>query len=234
MGSKSRFTKELLSIILENREDNQWYVEPFVGGMNMISEVSGNRIANDNNPYLISMWNALLTGWEPPLEVSKEDWKNCRDNKDLHLPAFVGWCGFNCSYSGVFFGGYAGKTKTKLGTIRDYQAEAHKNINKQLEKLQGVEINYGDYRDLRIPHNSIIYCDPPYKGTSSYKTGDFNHEEFWNWCDEMTNYGNKVFVSEYSAPNGWRAVWYKEVKSSLSANGKSGGSKLSMECLFTK
>jgi DNA adenine methylase len=41
-----------------------------------------------------------------------------------------------------------------------------------------------------------------------------------------------VFVSEYNAPNDFVCLWAKEAKSSLSANGKIGGSKISVERLF--
>lgn len=41
-----------------------------------------------------------------------------------------------------------------------------------------------------------------------------------------------MFVSEYSAPDDFVCVWSQEVKSSLSANGKAGGNKLSVERLF--
>lgn len=44
MGSKARHAKELLPIILKDRKPGQWYVEPFVGGANMIDKVDGNRI----------------------------------------------------------------------------------------------------------------------------------------------------------------------------------------------
>ena len=43
MGSKARHAKELLPIILANRTEGQWYVEPFVGGANMIAKVEGLR-----------------------------------------------------------------------------------------------------------------------------------------------------------------------------------------------
>ena len=33
MGSKNRYYKEILPIILHNRRDGQCYVEPFVGGV---------------------------------------------------------------------------------------------------------------------------------------------------------------------------------------------------------
>ena len=37
MGSKARFAKDLLPIILKDRQPNQVYLEPFAGGMNMSS-----------------------------------------------------------------------------------------------------------------------------------------------------------------------------------------------------
>ena len=43
MGSKARFAKEMLPIILRDRTAEQWYIEPFAGGMNAICEVGGKR-----------------------------------------------------------------------------------------------------------------------------------------------------------------------------------------------
>lgn len=40
MGSKARHAKELLPIILKDHTPDMWYVEPFVGGANMIDKVS--------------------------------------------------------------------------------------------------------------------------------------------------------------------------------------------------
>ena len=39
MGSKARHAKELLPIILKDHTPDMWYVEPFVGGANMIDKV---------------------------------------------------------------------------------------------------------------------------------------------------------------------------------------------------
>ena len=41
MGSKNRIAKHILPIILKDRIENQYYVEPFVGGANMIDKVDG-------------------------------------------------------------------------------------------------------------------------------------------------------------------------------------------------
>lgn len=232
MGSKARFTKEILPIILKDRLPEQTYVEPFAGGMNMIAEVDGKRIANDIHTELIEMWEALVCDdWIPNAFIEREHYNRIRANKKDYEPWLVGWVGFNCSYSGKYFGGYAGKVKTKIGTERNYQAEARKNIDKQKPKLKGVVFTNKKYTELEIPNNSIIYCDPPYRNTTKYNT-EFNHNLFWDWVREKSKQGNKVYVSEYTAPNDFVCVWEKEAKSSLSANGVIGGSKISLERLF--
>ena len=99
--------------------------------------------------------------------------------------------------------------------------------------MLGVQFENKDYTELEIPANSIIYCDIPYQGTKQYSISkDFNHSKFWNWCIEKAKQGHTVFVSEYNAPDDFECVWQKEAKSSLSANGKIGGNKLSVEKLF--
>jgi len=230
MGSKGRISKEILPIILKDRKPGQCYVEPMAGGFNLICKVGGNRIASDCNKYLIALFVALQSGWKP-YKVCKEKHKEVRENKNLFPDYLVGWIGFACSYSGVFFGGYAGKTFTKTGIVRDYQEEAIKNAEKQTKEIAGINIFNCDYWELEIPPESIIYCDPPYKETSGYKV-KFDHDAFWEWCRQKTKEGHQVFISEYNAPKDFVCVWSKELSSSLSANGKSGGNKKSTERLF--
>ena len=230
MGSKARFAKEMLPIILKGRTIDQYYVEPFCGGMNMICEVKGKRIANDIHYHLIQMWRELVGGWIPK-KITKEEYSEIKSNQSKYPSYLVGWVGFNCSYSGKWFGGFAGETKTKIGTVRDYQDEAINNVVKQVEKLKGVIFQNKPYYELELPPNSIVYCDPPYKGTTGYKDG-FNHTEFWEWCRKKSKENHSIFISEYNAPEDFECVWQKEAKSSLSANGKIGGNKISIEKLF--
>lgn len=233
MGSKNRHAKELLPIILKHRKEGQWYVEPFVGGANMIDKVEGKRIGNDYHKELISMWNRLQSNWNPPEFISKEEHKDIRVNKVKYPPELVGWVGFNCSYSGVYFGGYAGKTNTKTGLIRDYQSEAIRNVKKQLLNLKGVLFLNKSYDKILLKKPCVIYCDPPYENTSGYKNeSGFDHVKFWQWCRDMAEFGHHIFISEYNAPEDFTCVWEKKVNSQLSANGKSGGSKDSIEKLF--
>lgn len=53
MGSKNRIAKHILPIMLKDRKEGQYWVEPFVGGANMIDKVKGNRIGADFNEYVI-------------------------------------------------------------------------------------------------------------------------------------------------------------------------------------
>ena len=234
MGSKKRFAKELLPIILKDRKPEQWYIEPMVGGANMIDKVDGKRIGSDYNEDLINLLNGLSNGWTPKESYTKEDYikaKNGFNNCKIE----TGYISINCSFGGKYWGRFAGKSNTKQG-VRDYTNEAYKNVCKQAPLLKDVEFINCSYQDLEIPQNSMIYCDPPYANTYSdiegYGKLNFNHIDFWEWCRVKTKQGHKVFVSEYKAPEDFKCVWEKETKSSLSANGKSGGNKLSTEKLF--
>jgi len=239
MGSKARFAKHILPIILDGQDESQWYVEPFCGGMNMIDKVQGKRIANDNNKYLIELWKGLILDLDRPTDISKEYYSDVRtsynENDGRYSDFIIGWVGFVASANGRFFeGGYSGVSNTKTGKVRDYIDESIRNINKQAPSLNDVIFSNVDYRELVIPYNSIIYCDIPYQGTKQYSTSkNFDHDEFWNWARNMSKYGHTVYVSEYNAPDDFICVWEKETKSSLSANGVSGGNKESVERLFT-
>jgi len=228
MGSKARIAKHILPIILKNRLPNQWYVEPFCGGCNCVDKVTGNRIASDSNIYLIALLKELSKGWIPP-KIDKDMYAKLRLTPHCFPHALVGWAGIGCSYSGKWFGGFAGETKTKIGTVRDYQLEAINNVLEQ--NFDGILFFNNVYYKLLIPENSIIYCDPPYANTTEYSKA-FDHEKFWTWCRNKTEQGHSVFISEYKAPDDFECVWEKEVKSSLSANGRIGGSKKSIEKLF--
>ena len=107
MGSKNRHAKNLLPFILQKRKPGQVYVEPFVGGFNMIDKVLNPRIGGDNHFYLIELFKAVQTGWKPPVEVSFSEYQKVKGNKDKYPPEYVGFIGFGCSYSGKWFGGYA-------------------------------------------------------------------------------------------------------------------------------
>lgn len=246
MGSKARIAKHILPIMLAECEKHgitKW-VEPFVGGANMIDKVPENleRIGYDNNRYLIDMYvHAQSFGIDYPVDISKEVYDKIRNAYNTNTndidsqvvdDSYIGWVGFMASANGRFFdGGYSGKSQTKIGTVRDYVSESVRGFEKQLPNIQTVKFINNSFENLTF-ENCLIYCDPPYKGTKTYNTSrNFNYENFYEWCRKQAK-NNIVFVSEYDAPDDFECVWEQEVKSSLSANGKIGGSKVSVEKLF--
>lgn len=74
----------------------------------------------------------------------------------------------------------------------------------QLQHLQQLEFYSQSYELIPIKENSIIYCDPPYRGTGEYD-GPFDHDHFLNWCSEQKC---PVFISEYNiAHPDFRPIW---------------------------
>lgn len=59
----------------------------------------------------------------------------------------------------------------------------------------------GDYREVEILPDSVIYLDPPYFSTKPYKGSDksriFDHEALYGWCEEQTAL---VLISEFWMP----------------------------------
>ncbi len=225
MGSKSKLAKELLPIILKGRKPDQPYVEPFIGGANIFDKVTNPRIGNDLHPHLIPLLIAMRDGWTPPIEITEEDYKFAQTLKGTSGgDPIIGYIGFQLSYGGKWFGGYRRDSEGK----RNYSIEAYNNTVKQAHLLKGASLCNMFYLDLEIPDNSIIYCDPPYAGTTSYKN-KMNHDVFWEWSRLMKELGHSVFISEYTAPEDFECIWSKEVNNTLD---KDTGSKQGVERLF--
>lgn len=219
MGSKLRIAKYILPIILKDRKDGQYYVEPFCGGCNTIDKVKGLRIGNDKNKFLISMWKYLCNGIKFPIKISKETYSYYRNiyrgNESISDDdmAMIGWIGFMGSFNGRFFdGGYSGHNVKQ----RDYISEQIRNTLSQIDNLKDIQWHSEDYANLIIPNNSIVYCDIPYQGTKQYEISkNFDYVRFWEWSRQKVNEGHKVFVSEYYAPNDFVCIWEHELKTSI-------------------
>lgn len=226
MGSKNRIAKELIPIITKDLKPNQWYVEPFVGGANMIDKIEHPyKLGADNNKYLIALLKAVQNGQELPEYINKDEYIAVKTNKDNYPDWYVGFVGFVSSFRAKFFGGYSGYCTTKTGIQRNYIKERINNILKQ--NLDGIKLVCSAYDALDIPANSIIYCDPPYNGTTKYKDS-FDSDAFWQWCRDKAKEGHTVYVSEYNAPEDFKCIWEKQINSNLG-----GTSKTATEKLFT-
>ena len=222
-GGKQRISKQIVEVLNEYRKDNQPLVEPFVGGCNIISKMSGERYCYDINEYLIEMYKAVQNGWTPPAIITEEEYDYIRNNKDKDKP-LTGFVGIGCSYSGKWFGGYA---RNKTG--RNYCLNAHNSILKQLNEIRDIKFDCKDYKDLEFD-DCLIYCDPPYKDTTKYPIiGEFNTEEFWNVMRNWSK-NNIVIISEYEAPYDFECI--KEINTKTDIRNRSGKRENRVERLF--
>ena len=102
------------------------------------------------------------------------------------------------------------------GDLQSLQSlESLENLGR-LQSLQSLESLQGDYKTISIPTDKsyVIYCDPPYKNTSSY-LDDFNHEDFYKWALKQDN----CYISEYNMPDSFVRIALKSKLSLLSATG---------------
>ena len=237
MGSKARHGKEILDAILDDLDCIKTdisiaydWVEPFVGGGNMIEKTIGvfkNRIGFEINGHVVELLKATRDGWQPPINISEEEYLRCRAIKNSTPDKHIGFVGIAASYAGRWFEGYA-RGKNKNGTRRNYVEESSKQLIKSARLIAGCEFYQSDYRDINILSPSIIYCDPPYSGAKQYGK-QFNKDEFVSWAIQKKNDGHKVYVSEYEMPNNFTPIWEKQCPSSLTKN---KGAKTAVERLF--
>lgn len=225
MGSKKKIAKEILDIILKDRTD-EVFVDVFCGGCNLLEKVPPHipRIGNDNNKYLINMWKHLQEGWQPPLNMTEEEYKDIRLHKEnKYAYSLVSFAGFLCSFGGKWFGGFSKNKKND-----NYCKRGRNVLLKQIVNLKDVTFYNLDYYAIPLPEKAIIYCDPPYRNVTKYKDS-FNHDRFYDWCREKHKQGYKIYISEYDMPEDFKCIWSKEITSTLNKNKKD----LKTEKLFT-
>lgn len=237
MGSKNRIAKHIVPIIHTfmtcYRIDT--YVEPFVGGANVIDKISAtHKFGFDKNKYLIALLQRVQSGKELYGEVSKELYDKARTAFNSgDTSEFEDWeignIGFLASYNGRWFdGGYAkpGYEVTKTGKrYRDYFREATDNILNQAPDLKDIQFECRDYKDCLNKFDGsdplLIYCDPPYQNTKQYKNAsDFDYDEFWQTMREWSE-KHVVLISEQTAPEDFNSVWVQDVSRSIKAADKS-------------
>lgn len=215
VGSKRRLAKDIAPI-LQNAIDNwggcKGYIEPFVGGANMICNIRcDNRVGYDDHKYLIALLKHIQESTaDLPLTYDEEFYNQVRDDKDAYSDWLVGLVGFS-TYGAKWFGGYPRGFKNDGITPRDEVDEMIRNLKTQAPLLNGIAFDCMDFREIDELEGYVIYCDPPYKNSLRYSTSFFPYNEFYNWCRRMS-VANKVFVSEYAMPDDFKCIWTKEIK----------------------
>ena len=130
MGSKNRIAKNILPIILKNRTKDQYYIEPFVGGANIIDKVPNNfqRIGIDYNAHTIEALIAIRDLVDKlPTEVSEEYYKKIKGSEPEPIKS---WIRFVCSFGAKLDNGFA---RNKTG--QNYAKVGVSNAQKQSPNL---------------------------------------------------------------------------------------------------
>lgn len=227
MGGKSRIAKDIAKTISPS---GLWW-DPFCGGLSVSAALSlyGPGLVSDVCLPLISTYNAVWEGWEPPTSVSKEDWQKAKSLPDTDpRKAFIG---FGCSFQAKWFDTYKGdhvrppsRTHPK-GMRQNPISAASRSIKRDVDLLKrsGSEIVHLDFLDVE-PDCDIfdcIYCDPPYNNTTKYAyVGKFDHGRFWLRCQEWVEHNIKVYVSEIVCPVEHEVVWCKPFERRLGQKGQ--------------
>lgn len=204
IGGKARIANDIAPLILKSNP--QVVTEPFCGALNVSVAILKldpklKILASDLHVDLIEMWKAVQDGWVPPRTLTKEEYEALKNSTPSPLRTFAG---YGCSFSGRWWGGHASDSSG-----RNYCGNAANSIEKIRPFLKNIIFSSHPFEESEI--GDVIYCDPPYAGTT--KPGqklDFNSELFWNW---VQNQKVPVFVSEYSSPLPF--VWEKKVRTDM-------------------
>lgn len=210
-GGKSRIAAEISRVMLDEALERHTYWEPFVGAGSVAAMMAPHftrPILSDASPDLILMWEAIQFGWEPPDYVSEEEYAELRRESPSPLRGFAG---YGCSFGGKFFGGYAREKRGESGG-KSFAAQCKRSCARKMQGMKGAEFHHIDYQLLTPEMGWVIYADPPYAGTTGYKHGDYNPDEFLTAVDRWASLGATVFISEYRQLRpSWQQIWTKEV-----------------------
>ncbi len=96
----------------------------------------------------------------------------------------------------------------KIMILQHLQYLERLNEMQEIKSAENFSVSQSDYRNLFIPRNSVIYCDPPYHGAdcrygytvdgtgAPYGRG-VDYEPFYQWCEKQKDL---VIISEYGMP----------------------------------
>lgn len=73
----------------------------------------------------------------------------------------------------------------------------------------------GDYRNVDIPADAIVYVDPPYRGTNCHAYNGFDFDDFDEWLRTVPNL---TIISEYTAPPECVEIAHRQKRVTLAAN----------------
>ena len=192
------------------------YLEPFCGSLGVFKNMTDKNykkyIASDMQSDLIELWKKIQNNsLRLPQNISEEQYNKLKTAKSPNALKAV--AAFGLSFGGKYFAGYAQKWAGNSG--RNFLNEFKTSINKIKPTITKSNVHFYNksYTDFN-PKNMLIYCDPPYKSTEGYSTGEFDNDLFWETMRKWSK-NNCVFISEESAPSDFKVVWKKTKRRTL-------------------
>lgn len=213
VGGKARSASWLKSVVSPWAVNCHTYLEPFIGGGNalrVLGDMCPVVLASDADADLMLLWKAVASGWVPPQTISKEKYYSLMKAAPSPLRTFAG---FGCSFGGKWFAGYASNRRGD-----NYCRAAARSIAELAPVLKKAGLRTCEYHSWEPGSGWIVYCDPPYKGTTGYKQ-EFDHFTFWEIMRRWSCAGALVFVSEYHAPQDFVCIATRNARKTLSAQG---------------
>lgn len=250
LGSKRRFIKELLPILMEHKNEADIFIDAFMGGCNVISEVPmENKLGIELNSYIASFWhNVKFMGSKIeeilPDEMSVETYNKFKTqyiNKTYNTSDkwFIGYVGSALSFGGAWFNGLAKYNPKKN---ENHVKEAKNGLLKQIKgwnNMDGTEFLCCSYDD-DMAIQDFIWNKMFMKGR--FKKESFSEIKSIIYCDppyrstksyesdfdhdkfwdwvRKKSKDNFVYVSEYDAPDDFKCVWEKDKKDSLGSSNR--------------
>lgn len=220
LGGKSRTAKQIAAIVSPT---GLWW-EPFCGGLSVsvalaaISRQAG--VVSDANLAVISLYRSVQAGWVPPEggTVTVEDWHAAKLLPDTDpRKALIGIGG---SYGAIWFRWPTVEKRVEWHKKQRYWnnidpiGAAGRSVVAKVADLTAARCAF-EHIDFLAPDTAppagteVIYCDPPYEGTTGYEdaTGPFDHVAFWRRCIAFSALQGpapgatiRVYVSEYACP----------------------------------
>lgn len=218
LGGKHKIGKLIADFLTEECPPNEvtGYLEPFCGSLGVFKNMTDNGykkcIGADIQPDLIEMWELLQkNSLKIPNNINEKEYNKLKIAKSPNAMKAI--AGFGLSFGGKYFAGYSQKWVGNSG--RNFFEEFKTSIKKiqPLITKDNVIFLNKSYTEFK-PNNMLIYCDPPYKFTQGYSTGDFNHDKFWETMREWSK-NNYVFISEETAPSDFKVVWERKKRRTL-------------------
>ena len=200
-------------------------------------------VANDISVQYPRLFQTAVRGELPPPRVyTREEFNACKDRDPI---AALCWSFGNKSYRLTYLWGKeierAKQTACRMILADTWQKrfEYYKQYVKiagdflrrpgveRLQSLQSLEslqrlhpdlvVTGEDYAAIAARYSGLdvcFYADPPYAGTACYHKSGFDHDRFYDW---LRSVDFSVYVSEYTMPEDFTAIWERRKTCTLSS-----------------